>query len=207
MPQTRETMNTVTTGARSFSPPPKNRHTDPAGGGGDWSSYNQHQEQPSHYRSNPRVHNSRAPNLHYAENEPLKKSASKMPVYAALTGVEDTSRQPNVSRLFDNVPMSHKSFLDPEYEAEMLRHKRDILQSVVDSHGTLSLFDLNPEPLLTLVDISSSVPILSYLDECRMLQYMCECLEAACMLKGRVTILQRPFNASNVLQASTPTSS
>lgn len=33
-------------------------------------------------------------------------------------------------------------------------------------------------------DISGGVPVLSYLDECRMLQYMCECLEAACMLKG-----------------------
>lgn len=200
-------MNTVTNGARSFSPPPKNRHTDPAGGDGDWSSYNQYQQQPSLYRSNSRVHDSRVPNHHSAENEPLKKSASKMPVHAALNSVDDPSRQPNMSKLFDTVPMSHKSFLDPEYEAEMLRHKRDILQSVVDSHGTSSQFEPNPEPLLTLVDISSSVPILSYLDECRMLQYMCECLEAACMLKGRVTLLQRPFSASNGLQASTPTSS
>ncbi|KAJ3473745.1 hypothetical protein NLG97_g10154 [Lecanicillium saksenae] len=149
-------MNTVTSGARSFSPPLKARYTE-APGGGEWNSYKHHSDYRHSY-----LNGSHGPDS--IEMEHLKKSAGKMPAYNRQ---DDDARRLDVSKLFEDVPMSHKSFLDPEYEAEMLKHKRDVLQSVVDSH-----------------DIQGGVPVLSYLDECRMLQYMCECLEAACMLKG-----------------------
>lgn len=148
-------MNTVTAGPRSFSPPLKARYSDTPGGG-EWSSYRHYTDHRSSYING--SHGSDSINM-----EPVKKSGGKMPIYNSS---QDFSRL-DLSKLFEPVPMNHKSFLDPEYEAEMLKHKRDVLQSVVDSH-----------------DISRSVPVLSSLDECRMLQYMCECLEAACMLKG-----------------------
>ncbi|OAA63993.1 C2H2 finger domain protein [Cordyceps fumosorosea ARSEF 2679] len=147
-------MNTVTAGLRSFSPPFKPRFAD-APAGGEWTSYKHHSDYRSSYLNGHRPDR---------DMEPPQKPVGKMPTYDTSNG---SSRSLGLSKLFENVPMSHKSFLDPEYEVEMLRHKRDVLQSVVDSH-----------------DISRGVPVLSHLDECRMLQYMCECLEAACMLKG-----------------------
>ncbi|TQV95955.1 C2H2 finger domain-containing protein [Cordyceps javanica] len=149
-------MNTVTTGPRSFSPPLKLRYAH-SPDGGEWQSYRHHSEYRSSY-----LNGSHGPDP--TDMESLKRSAGKTPAYSCS---DDAARRLDLSKLFDSVPMSHKTFLDPEYEAEMLRHKRDVLQSVVDSH-----------------DMAHGVPVLSHLDECRMLQYMCECLEAACMLKG-----------------------
>lgn len=120
-------MNTVTAGLRSFSPPFKSRYAD-IPGGGEWSPYNKphHAEYRPSYPNG--THGSNA-----VEMGPLKKSAGKTPAHHST---DDSSPRLDTSKLFEDVPMSHKSFLDPEYEAEMLKHKRDVLQSVVDSHGT-----------------------------------------------------------------------
>lgn len=117
-------MSNATAGARSFSPPFKGLYTD-VPTGGEWQPYQHHSDYRSNYINGSRGQAS-------TKTEPLKPSAGKMPAYQQ----DDSSRRLDVSKLFENVPMSHKSFLDPEYEAEMLKHKRDVLQSVVDSHGT-----------------------------------------------------------------------
>ncbi len=118
-------MNTVTAGPRSFSPPLKARYAD-VPGGGDWPSHNHHSDYRSSYYNGFKGPES-------IEMGPLRRSAGKTPAY---NYTDDSSRRLDMSKMFEDVPMNHKSFLDPEYEAEMLRHKRDVLQSVVDSHGT-----------------------------------------------------------------------
>lgn len=113
-------MNAVTNGARSFSPPPKARQFGVSGG--EWPSY----QQPAY------GHKAHFHEPHHDDSEPdLLKKANKMPMY----GYDEPPRRADLSKLYEEVPETHKSFLDPEYEAEMLRHKRAILQSVVDSNG------------------------------------------------------------------------
>ncbi|KGQ02522.1 hypothetical protein BBAD15_g12266 [Beauveria bassiana D1-5] len=149
-------MNIVTAGPRSFSPPLKPRYADTSSGA-KWRPHKHHFD---YYSS----HLKGCHSIDSSDMESLENSARHMPSYNCS---DDSYRRLDLSKLFDDVPINHKFFLDPEYEAEMLKHKRDVLQSVVDSH-----------------DLARGVPVLSFLDECRMLQYMCECLEAACMLKG-----------------------
>ncbi|KAF4414161.1 hypothetical protein CFRS1_v008629 [Colletotrichum fructicola] len=52
-------------------------------------------------------------------------------------------------------------------ELDMLRHKLRVLQTYSDHH-----------------QISSSIPVVSELEEARSLQYRCECIETACLEQG-----------------------
>lgn len=142
-------MNSAAPGARSFSPPPKGRHYD-AARGGEWSSFNNHHNahysshshshSSSHSNSRPQSHSRSRTNGSYTtestETEQFRKLPSKTSAFASHHAFPDDSRRSDASKLLDQVPMNHRSFLDPEYEAEMLRFKRDILQSIVNSHGT-----------------------------------------------------------------------
>ncbi|KAK0383290.1 hypothetical protein NLU13_9203 [Sarocladium strictum] len=68
--------------------------------------------------------------------------------------------------------LAAKHVLNPHLELGLLRHKFEILQSVVRCHG-----------------LTSRHPVLSEVEEARALQYQCECLETA-LLQRDVDIVQ-----------------
>lgn len=81
-----------------------------------------------------------------------------------------------------------KSVLNTRRELSMLNHKHEILRFCHEGSGNILFWISYQETDLT----PGLVPlILSEEEECRVLQYKCECLEATCLQSGTEQLLSK----------------
>jgi hypothetical protein len=74
-----------------------------------------------------------------------------------------------------------KNGVDTQQELVMLNHKHKMLKSCQEEHG---ICPWNHHAIVVNLFIGLASVVLSVEEECRLLQYKCECLEASCLQSG-----------------------